>query len=94
MELRQEYEDAVNHLRDKLDEALNDVDYWRGLYEDLLRDFHRICDERADLEARAEELEARVQELEFYIERDKDGDGFISKDAMDLLFPDTAEGEQ
>ena len=86
MELRQEFEDAVDNLHRKLDEALNDADYWRSAYEDLLRDFHRICDERAD-------LEARVQELEFYIERDKDGDGFISKDAMDLLFPDTTEGE-
>ena len=86
MELRQEYEDAVDNLRRKLDEALNDAGYWRGAYEDLLQDFHRACDERAD-------LEARVDELEFYIERDKDGDGFISKDAMDLLFPDTAEGE-
>lgn len=82
MDLRQEYEDAVDSLRHKLDEALNDVDYWRNTYEDLLRDFHRICDERAD-------LEARVNELEYYIERDKDGDGFISKDAMDLLFPDS-----
>lgn len=80
MELRQEYEDAVTHLRGQLDEALNDAGYWRSAYEDLLRDFHRICDERAD-------LEARVDELEFYIERDKDGDGFISKDAMDRLFP-------
>ena len=86
MELRQEYEDAVDNLRRKLDEAFNDADYWRSAYDDLLRDFHRVCDERAD-------LEARVGELEFYIERDKDGDGFISKDAMDLLFPDTAEGE-
>ena len=86
MELRQEYEDAVDNLRRKLDEALNDAGYWRGAYEDLLRDFHRACDERAD-------LEARVGELEFYIERDKDGGGFISKDAMDLLFPDTVEGE-
>ena len=86
MELRQEYEDAVTQLRGQLDEALNDADYWRGAYEDLLRDFHRVCDERAD-------LEARVDELEFYIERDTDGDGFISKDAMDLLFPDTTEGE-
>ena len=86
MELRQEYEDAVDNLRRKLDEAFNDADYWRSAYDDLLRDFHRVCDERAD-------LEARVDELEFYIERDKDGDGFISKDAMDLLFPDTTEGE-
>ena len=87
MELRQEYEDAVTHLRGQLDEALNDAGYWRSAYEDLLRDFHRSCDERAD-------LEARVDELEFYIERDKDGDGFISKECMDELFPDTAEGEQ
>ena len=86
MELRQEYEDAVDHLRAKLDEAINNVDYWRSAYDDLLRDFHRVCDERAD-------LEARVQEFEFSIQRDKDGDGFISKDAMDLLFPDTVEGE-
>ena len=86
MELRQEYEDAVDNLRRKLDEALNDADYWRSAHDDLLRDFHRVCDERAD-------LEARVDELEFHIERDKDGDGFISKDAMDLLFPDTTEGE-
>lgn len=86
MELRQEYEDAVDNPRRKLDEAFNDADYWRSAYDDLLRDFHRVCDERAD-------LEARVDELEFYIERDKDGDGFISKDAMDLLFPDTTEGE-
>ena len=84
MGLRQEYEDAVDNLRRKLGEALNDADYWRSAYDDLLRGFHRVCDERAD-------LEARVDELEFYIERDKDGDGFISKDAMDLLFP---EGEQ
>lgn len=86
MELRQEYEDAVDHLSRKLDEAFNGADYWRSAYDDLLRDFHRVCDERAD-------LEARVDELEYYIERDKDGDGFISKDAMDLLFPDTTEGD-
>ena len=86
MELRQEFEDTADHLRSKADEALNDAGYWRNAYEGLLRDFHRVCDERAD-------LEARVDELEFYIERDKDGDGFISKDAMDLLFPDTTEGE-
>ena len=82
MELRQEYEDAVTHLRGQLDEALNDAGYWRSAYEDLLRDFHRICDERAD-------AEARVQEFEFAVQRDKDGDGFINKECMDLLFPDS-----
>ena len=82
MELRQEYEDAVDHLRAKLDEATNNVDYWRSAYDDLLRDFHRVCDERAD-------LEARVQEFEFSIQRDKDGDGFINKECMDELFPDS-----
>ena len=82
MELQQKYEDAVDNLRRKLSEALNAAGYWSEAYEDLLRDFHRISDERAD-------LEARVSELEVYIERDKDGDGFISKDAMDLLFPDS-----
>ena len=86
MELRQEYEDAVDHLRAKLDEATNNVDYWRSAYDDLLRDFHRVCDERAD-------LEARVSEFEFSIQRDKDGDGFINKECMDELFPDTTEGE-
>ena len=86
MELRQEYEDAVSHLRDQLDEALNDAGYWRNAYEGLLLDFHRICDERAD-------LEARVQEFEFAVQRDKDGDGFICKECMDELFPDTTEGE-
>lgn len=86
MELRQEYEDAVDNLRRKLDEALKDADYWRSAYQALFQDFQLACDERAD-------LEARVDELEFYIERDKDGDGLICKDAMDLLFPDTVEGE-
>ena len=86
MELRQEYEDAVDNLRRKLDEALNDADYWRSAHDDLLRDFHRVCDERAD-------LEARVQEFEFAVQRDKDGDGYINKECMDELFPDTAEGE-
>ena len=82
MELRQEYEDAVDHLRAKLDEATNNVDYWRSAYDDLLRDFHRVCDERAD-------LEARVQEFEFSIQRDKDEYGFINKECMDELFRDS-----
>ena len=86
MELRQEYEDAVTHLRGQLDEALNDAGYWRSAYEDLLRDFHRSCDERAD-------LEARTQEFEFAVQRDKDGDGFINKECMDELFPGEHEGE-
>lgn len=82
MELRQEYEDAVDNLRRKLSEALNAAGYWSEAYEDLLRDFHRICDEKAD-------AEARVQEFEFAVQRDKDGDGFISKECMDELFPDS-----
>ena len=86
MELRQEYEDAVDHLRAKLDEALREANHWKFSYNELFRDFTSVCDKLAD-------AEARVDELEFYIERDKDGDGFISKDAMDLLFPDTVEGE-
>lgn len=84
MELRQEYEDAVDHLRRRLDEATNDAGYWRSAYEDLLRDFHRVCDERAD-------LEARVSDFEFSIQRDKDGDGFINKECMDELFPEEKE---
>ena len=86
MELRQEYEDAVDHLRAKLDEALREANHWKFSYNELFRDFTSVCDKLAD-------AEARVDELEFYIERDKDGDGFISKDAMDLLFPDTTKGE-
>ncbi len=86
MELQQKYEDAAIHLQRQLDETLNAAGYWRKAYEVLLQDFHHVCDERAD-------LEARVSELEVYIERDKDGDGFISKDAMDLLFPGEHEGE-
>ena len=61
MELRQEYEDAVDNLRRKLDEALNAADYWRRAYEDLLVVFHRACDERADLEAAAEAEEYGVR---------------------------------
>lgn len=86
MELRQEYEDAVTHLRGQLDEALNDAGYWREAYGALLRDFHRICDERAD-------LEAKVGEFEFAIQCDKDGSGFINKECMDELFPGEHEGE-
>ena len=86
MELRQEYEDAVDHLRAKLDEALREANHWKFSYNELFRDFTSVCDKLAD-------AEARVDELEFHIERDTDGDGFISKDAMDLLFPDTTEGE-
>lgn len=86
MELRQEYEDAVTHLRAKLDEALREANHWKFSYNELFRDFTSVCDKLAD-------ADARVGELECYIERDKDGDGFISKDAMDLLFPDTTKGE-
>ena len=86
MEYTREFEDLVGSLQVELDAALDDADSWRSRYYDLLDDFHRVCDERAD-------LRDRVDELECYISRDKDGDGFISKDAMDLLFPDTTEGE-
>lgn len=82
MELRQEYGDAMDNLRDKLDKARNDADYWRSAYQALLRDFHRVCDERAG-------LEARVGEFEFAVQRDRDGDGFINKECMDELFPDS-----
>ena len=86
MELRQEFEDAVAHLHSKLDEALRDAAYWNDAYNELFRDYTHTCDERAD-------LEARINELEFAIQRDKDGSGFISKECMDELFPDTTEGE-
>lgn len=63
-------------------------------------DYEEACDNAATLlaelqEARAllEKALARVDELELYIERDKDGDGFISKDAMDMLFPCEIEGD-
>lgn len=86
MELRQEYEDAVTHLRAKLDEALREANHWKFSYNELFRDFISVCDERAD-------LEARISEFEFSIQRDKDGDGFINKECMDELFPNTSEGD-
>lgn len=86
MEYLREFEDLVGSLQLELDAALDDADIWRSRYYDLLDEFHRVCDERSD-------LRGRINELECYIERDKDGDGFICKDAMDLLFPDTTEGE-
>lgn len=62
-------------------------------YESLWQAYTEAEDELATMRVELAAAQARVDELEFYIERDKDGDGFISKDAMDLLFPDTAEGE-
>ena len=62
-------------------------------YESLWQAYTESEDELATMRVELAAAQARVDELEFYIERDKDGDGFISKDAMDLLFPDTAEGE-
>ena len=60
-------------------------------YESLWQAYTEAEDELATMRVELADLEARVNELEFYIQRDKDGDGFISKDAMDLLFP---EGDQ
>ena len=62
-------------------------------YESLWQAYTEAEDELATMRVELAAAQARVDELEFYIERDKDGDGFISKDAMDLLFPDTAEGD-
>ena len=62
-------------------------------YESLWQAYTEAEDELATMRVELAAAEARVNELEFYIERDKDGDGFISKDAMDLLFPGTTEGE-
>ena len=62
-------------------------------YESLWRAYTEAEDELATMRVELAAAQARVDELEFYIERDKDGDGLISKDAMDLLFPDTTEGE-
>ena len=62
-------------------------------YESLWQAYTEAEDELATMRVELAAAQARVDELEFYIERDKDGDGFISKDAMDLLFPDTTEGE-
>ena len=62
-------------------------------YESLWLAYTEAEDELATMRVELAAARARVDELEFYIERDKDGDGFISKDAMDLLFPDTTEGE-
>ena len=62
-------------------------------YESLWQAYTEAEDELATMRVELADAQARVNELEFYIQRDKDGDGFISKDAMDLLFPDTTEGE-
>ena len=62
-------------------------------YESLWQAYTEVEDELATMRVELAAAQARVDELECYIERDKDGDGFISKDAMDLLFPDTTEGE-
>lgn len=62
-------------------------------YESLWQAYTEAEDELATMRVELAAAQARVQELECYIERDKDGDGFISKDAMDLLFQDTTEGE-
>ena len=62
-------------------------------YESLWQAYTEAEDELATMRVDLAAAQDRVNELEFYIQRDKDGDGFISKDAMDLLFPDTTEGE-
>ena len=62
-------------------------------YESLWQAYTEAEDELAIMRVELAAAQARVDELEFHIERDTDGDGFISKDAMDLLFPDTTEGE-
>ena len=62
-------------------------------HESLWQAYTEAEDELATMRVELAAAQARVDELEFYIERDTDGDGFISKDAMDLLFPDTTKGE-
>lgn len=62
-------------------------------YESLWQAYTEAEDELATMRVELAAAQARVDELEFYIERDKDGDGFICKECMDELFPDTAEGE-
>jgi len=62
-------------------------------YESLWQAYTEAEDELATMRVELAAAQARVDELEFYIERDKDGDGFINKECMDELFPDTAEGE-
>lgn len=62
-------------------------------YESLWQAYTEAEDELATMRVELAAAQTRVNELEFYIERDKDGDGFICKECMDLLFPDTTEGE-
>lgn len=62
-------------------------------YESLWQAYTEAEDNLATMRVELSAAQARINELEFYIERDKDGDGFICKDAMGLLFPDTVEGE-
>lgn len=61
----------------------------RQAHQDMRSVFEEACDDLVTTRVELEEACARIELLEFYIERDKDGDGFISKDAMDLLFPDS-----
>ena len=60
-------------------------------YESLWQAYTEAEDELATMRVDLAAAEARVNEIEFYIVCDKEGDGYISKDAMDLLFP---EGDQ
>lgn len=59
-------------------------------YESLWQAYTEAEDELATLRVELAAAKTRVDELEFAVQRDKDGDGFISKACMDELFP---EGE-
>ena len=72
---------------------LNDWFGLRQAHQVVRSEFEEVCDDLAMTRAELEEARSRIEAFECYIERDKDGDGFICKDAMDLLFPDTTEGE-
>lgn len=72
---------------------LNDWFGLRQAHQVVRTEFEEVCDDLATARAELEEARARIEAFESYIERDKDGDGFICKDAMDLLFPCETEGD-
>jgi phage shock protein A len=59
----------------------------------LLAELHEAKVELEKAKAERDALEAKYGRLVWSINVDKDGDGFISKDAMDLLFPCEIEGD-
>lgn len=61
----------------------------RQAHQTVRSEFEEACDDLVMTRVELEEARSRIGLLEYYIERDKDGDGFICKECMDELFPDS-----